>query len=241
LLDATQWLNRKEIEGASLEITPAVLAPAMTANSAVIPKLLSITFERGTIAYPGAAASDDVTNVDAMATWKTAIGDTTALYTYERQGRDLASFGFAGEVDQFIDISQAIKFGAWRVSVGASLMALADASPDDDFIDNSISGTFALRYAPERGAKFEASFGRTHDAFSLDDDDYSQRSRATSLAISLDLSDCVQDALDRRDTHLTFQYRHQLHQSELSIDESLPMQSERNADALLLSFGTPMN
>jgi hypothetical protein len=154
-----------------------------------------------------------------MATWKTALGATTAVYTLEQEGRLVEGAGFRGETDQFFNILQAVSFGSWRVSAGASLTVLENTSLEDAFADDAFSGTFSVRYAPSFGPKFDARLGRTQDEMAFDADEFMMRSQATTLAVSIDLSDYVQRQLDRRDTHLKLQYRHQLHQSELSINE----------------------
>lgn len=241
-LDATQWTSRKQIDGATLELTPTQLAPGLASSTALIPQLVSATFETGHVDYPtGPDAREGVSTFEALAQWKTMLGDTTATYTRERQGRNAPGVGFSGELDQLMDVSHAIKFGDWRFSAGADLVLLGNTSVEDQFADSAVSGTFSIRYAPTRGPKFSASLGRSQDEFAFDALSLSSRSKATTLAVSLDLTDFVQDRLNRRDTHLTLQYRHQLHESAVSYDALTPEEATRNTDALLVSFRTPLN
>ncbi len=239
LTDPDEWTSRKAVDGATIEITPSLLSSTLVDDIGLMPQLVSVTFERGSIAYPG-APDDDVTNAEALAMWSTKLGDTTAIFSDEKQGRVVTGAGFQGEESFIADLSQSVKFGAWRATVGASTITICDASPQDGLSDTSISGHFSVRYAPKRGPQFEASLGRTKDEFALEADDTFQQSLATSLSLSLDLTNYVQSALDRRDTRLTLEYRHDLSESQVLLDSNVN-EATRNRDALLVSFGTPLN
>lgn len=240
-LDPAQWTSRKDVSGATVDLIPRLLMPGFASNTPLVPQLVSTTFEAGRIDYPaGLDAVEGVTSVEALVQWKTALGDTTATYTRERQGRNDPVVGFSGESDQLIDVSHVVKFGDWRFGAGVSWIALGNTSVDDGFADSSVSGTFSIRYMPAHGPKFSASLGHNEDDFALDGLDFSSLSRATTLDVSLDLTDFVQDQLDRRDTSLSLQYRHQLRDTATSFDALAPAEVARNADTLLVSFRTPL-
>jgi hypothetical protein len=241
LLETKPWTRRKVIEGATVEIMPELLAPAIAGESTLVPKIVSVTYEQGLVAFADdARASDAVTLLDALVMWKSSLGETTAVYSAERTGHDGASQAFEGDDYHLIDVSHRIKLGNWRASAGVSHFAYQTTLPDEVSADASISGHFSLRYAPASGPQFEARLGRREGEFAAETEDLISRSLGTTLSVTLDLTDVVQRALDRRDTFLKIQYRHELKESELVLEDTIE-EATRNKDALLLSFGTPLN
>jgi len=239
-IDRTQWTSRTAVTGVSFDITPQLLAPDWAGTSAFVPTLVSLSWDGGTAVTPdGAGSAEAIQNFEALAMWTTALGDTTALYSSGRQGREITGLGYAGDSERMFDITQSFKTGNWRFSAGASASEMGNSTVADGYGDDAVSGRFSLRYAPARGPQFEASLGRHHNAFEMESIELALNSRATTLQASLDLSDVVQRRLERDGVRVRFDYRHRLSLSEISYALA-DSESTRSSDAALLSFSMPL-
>jgi hypothetical protein len=240
LIDPAQWASRTALAGVSFDITPQLLAPEWAGASALVPTLVSLSWDSGTAVTPdGAGSAERIEDFEVLAMWKTVLGDTTALYSSGQQGREITGLGYAGDSERMFDITQSFKTGHWRFSAGASTSAIGNSTAADGFGDDALSGRFSVRYAPARGPQFEASLGRHHDDFEMESLELFLRSRATTLSASLDLSEVVQRRLERDAVHLKFDYRHRLSLSETS-QALAGSENAQSSDAALLSFSMPL-
>jgi hypothetical protein len=239
LTEPDELIRRSDTRGVTLELAAGQLLPDL-ASSPLVPRLVSLNVETGHLAEPGQPV-DDTSAYQILADWKTALGTTTALYWLETQGQNLPGMGGQGESSQMFDIAQAVRLGLWKFTFGATATDLEAVETGGGFADNAISGRFSIRYAPAFGPHLEASFGRTHDQFDMMFDDLLQRSQATRLSLSVDLSDYVQQQLGRRDTHLSFDFRHEFNEAEFEQEWGVPPEAiSRSRDTALLSFRTPL-
>src|SRR6185503_11174154 len=72
--DPTQWTSRARGQNVNFDIFPALLAPSLAAaldQSPLIPQLISLNYETGTVAYP--TADERAQSMQALVTWKTKL------------------------------------------------------------------------------------------------------------------------------------------------------------------------
>jgi hypothetical protein len=220
--------------GATLEVEPETLLPEMLADvdviADVIPSSASFTWSQLDVQTDGSTAAR--TSVETLLDWDGSLGDTSAFYWREAKEQSQQT-----SISQMLDVSHTVRWGHWRLGVGALLTDYA--SPGAGATDISLSGNIQLTYEVINGPSFRFRVG--HDLDRSLDDSFESRRQVSDIALSLDLSSYVRKNLDQPDAHLTLEFRQRLDESVEVFDfsdwDEFQIRERSDAEGLLLSFG----
>lgn len=234
---ASVGASGRSLLGANVELTPQLLAPEWFGQSPLAPELLSLNWEGGLRTAPvGSSEMRRIASFEALASWNTSIGVTTALYW---RAEDVPEFAGTSpqNLEQLFDFSHTIKRGDLRLSAGASVFDMSERDATGGGIsDTSVSANFSLTYAPASGPQIGVRLGHTRDEFALDlpDDLWGRQSASYTLSASIDLSTYVQKQLDRPGVNLRADYRRTLDDHRATDTP----ESATEGEAFLVSFDT---
>lgn len=209
-LSTDDWREKSVTRAFGVDLMPELLMPEWHGSlgpfSPAIPSLISVTRTSGGVVYPGALPADQIEGWEAVLSWSTGWGETTAFYWQESLGHRAQAFGFTGSDDTIVDISHRVRIGDWQVGGGVSIASLSNRDAVLPYTDESVSGTFSLAYAPDAGPQFKLALGRNASDYALEPEDYRESRRALSLTLSADLSPLIRGG-EKEGATLRLDYR----------------------------------
>lgn len=250
LTQGGQWLKRSQYAGVTadilvVDVIPPAVADAIDPIRPFLPTQVFAAFERGDIVraelLPG--PRDRVDTGHIALTWETNYGETTASVWERRIKTDIYTpdgeegLALSRSRDRFIDISHKIRRGNWQFGAGLSMIETDDTTLDVRRAESEIAPHVSVAYAPQGGPKVELRLGAADAASQIIDDNLAARSKTRQLQLSVDLSNFVQEELNRDDAKLKLEYRYDLNGAERDANG----RERGGGHALLVTFSTPLN
>lgn len=251
LTQGGQWLKRTAISGINADlivadVLPDTVAEAIDPIRPFLPTVINANFEKGDIIrselLPG--PRDRVSTGSVAMTWDHQYGRTTASFWERRVSTDVILPDGEDKIplmrsrDRFVDLSHKVRRGNWQFGAGLSMIETDDTVLGERHTDREIAPHVSVAYAPENGPTVELRFGAAAAQSQIIDDNLAARARTRQIQLSVDVSNLVQDELNRPDAKLKLEYRYDLSGG----DRDPATGRERNGGhALLVTFATPLN
>ncbi|MFM9862756.1 MAG: hypothetical protein ACKVRO_04035 [Micropepsaceae bacterium] len=252
LTQGGQWLKRTSFTGINADVIVADVLPDAVAEAIdpirpFLPTVLSGGFERGDVIraelLPG--PRDRVSTANAALMWDTRLGETTASF-WQRQiktdivtpGNSEGSLPLKESRDRFIDVSHKVRRGNWQFGAGLSMIETDDTINGIRETQSEIAPHISVAYAPENGPKIELRYGAADAQSQIIDDNLAARAKTKQLQLSVDVSNFVQEELNRPDAKLKLEYRYDLNGSDR---DPVTNRERGGGHAVLLTFSTPLN
>ena len=241
------WLRRTAVTGANAQVIvddvlPNKLAEVMSPVRPFLPTTISASYEQGDSLQPdGPDAGTPVEHVRSMSTdlmWDTRLGQTSVSFWQRNLKTNADELTLEKASDRVIDLSHSIKRGNWRFGAGISMIESEDETLTTHSRESRIAPHISFAYASEDFPTIEVRLGAADARSIVGIDDMPASAKARQLQISLDLSNFVQQELNKPQAQLKLEYRRELENG----DSNLGGRSAREGDqALLVTFSTPLN
>ncbi len=241
------WLRRTGVTGVSADVIvadvlPSKLAEVLSPVTPFLPNMVSVNFEQGDTLQPdGPSTSTPIERVRSMAadlTWDTRFGQTTAS-VWERDIRaDVGDVRLETSTDRVIDLSHSVTRGNWRFGAGVAFIESGDDTPTSHSREKRIAPHISFAYSSEDFPTIEVRLGAADARTVVGVDDIPASAKARQLQVSLDLSNFVQEQLNKPQARLKLEYRRDLESSDNHLGGRFAHEGDQ---ALLLTFSTPLN
>ena len=242
------WLRRTAVLGASADVIVADVLPNKVAEvlSPIVPFLpntISASYEVGDALQPDGpvavgTAAERVRSMSADFTWETRFGETKASYWSREIRADADQVRLDTASDRVIDLAHSIKRGNWRFGGGVSFIESTDETPTTHSRQSRIAPHVSFAYEAEDFPTIEVRVGAADATSIVGVEDIPASAKARQLQVSLDLSNFVQEQLNKPEAKLKLEYRRALESGDSNLGGRFAHQGDQ---ALLLTFSTPLN
>jgi hypothetical protein len=242
------WNRRTAVMGANADVIVADVLPDKVAEALApampfMPNMISASFEEGDSFKPEGPDTpgtprERVRSVSTALMWQSRLGETTASYWTRQIKTDVDQLRLETVKDQVIDLAHSVRHGNWRFGGGVSFIESTDETLTTRSRQTRVAPHLSVAYEAADFATIELRVGAADANSIVGVDDMPASAKARQLQISLDLSNFVQDQLNRPEAKLKLEYRRELDTGDAKAGNRFAHEGDQ---ALLLTFSTPLN